>query len=82
MDGYPPTSYLTLFKAFELHILLLNHNLKLNLESITYVYPVFPFRIIPESKSSNSQTLIMDSSSNTVSIHDPFSFSHFWVQYL
>ena len=64
MDGLPPTSYMTLFKAFDLHILnlILIYNLHLS---------GFPFRIIPESKSSNSQTLIMDSSSNTVSIHDP-----------
>ena len=38
MDGYPPTSYLTLFKFLNSCLKL---KLKLNLESITYVYPVF-----------------------------------------
>ena len=35
-EGYPPTSCLTLFKAFELYNLILHHNLNHNLA----IYPV------------------------------------------
>jgi hypothetical protein len=56
--------------------------LNLNLKHITYIYPVFPFRIISDSSLSTLQLISWTLHPTPWVYMIPFSFYTIWVQYL